>query len=293
MKIEKDKKVHWQSDGEGATHSRGTALQVETTALAAYALLKTRYQTTVAHNALDWIIENKDARGTWHSTQATVYAMRALLAGTGRGGSVDADLNVTVAANGKLAKELKITPETSDVFRLISLRDIVREGRNSVALETSGKGDLAYQIVSTHYMPWDRPKTTAKAPKPLEIAVKYDASQVKKDELLRCEVTIACNRPPNEVLRMTIVDLGIPPGFQVLTEDFEALVEKGVIQRFTLTGRQVILYFDKIRGGKGVKFQYRLRAKYPVRAKTPATQIYQYYEPEVRDEAQPVVLTVI
>ena len=39
-------------------------------------------------------------------------------------------------------------------------------------------------------------------------------------------------------------------------------------------------------------FEYHLRAKYPVKAKTPASRVYLYYEPDVRDETIPVELTV-
>jgi len=92
--------------------------------------------------------------------------------------------------------------------------------------------------------------------------------------------------------QMTIVDLGIPPGFELQTDAFESLKERGVIERYSLEGRQVILYFREIRGNRPIEFEYRLKAKFPVRAKTPVSTAYQYYEPEVRAEAAPVLLTI-
>jgi len=288
-KQEKDKLVWWTSDAQGVTHSRGDVLAIETTALAAYAMTKARYQTDTAHKALAWLVANKDSYGTWHSTQATVAGMRALLAGTGDTGGVEGTVNVTVAANGQLAKELTITPETSDVYRLISLREMVKKGTNTVALETSGKGDLAYQIVATHYIPW------AGEPRPsqqeMSIDVAYDTTTLKANDILTAKVTVRYNRPG--VARMTIVDLGIPPGFEVQTAAFDKLKTAGVIQRYALTGRQVILYFETIPSGQPVVFDYQLRAKFPVKVKTPASVVYQYYEPELRDEAEPVELRVM
>ena len=288
MKVVEDKLVHWTSKGQGATFSRGNVLDIETTALAAYALIKARH-TDKAHQALAWLIEQKDPNGTWHSTQATVHAMRALLAGAGPSGEVEGDVHVTVAANGTLAKELTITPRTSDVFRLISLRHAVRKGTNTVALETAGKGNLAYQIVATHYLPW--PEQRPAAPKELSIDVAYDTTTLKTNDLLTCRVTLRYNRPGSA--NMTIVDLGVPPGFEVLPGAFEKLRTEGVIERYAPTGRQVILYFRSIPGGKDVVFSYQLRAKFPVKAKTPRSTVYQYYEPDVRDEAPPVVLKVL
>jgi hypothetical protein len=55
----------------------------------------------------------------------------------------------------------------------------------------------------------------------------------------------------------------------------------------------VTLYFDSIPGdGIPVTFEYELRAKFPVKAQAPASVAYQYYEPEIRDESEPVLLTV-
>jgi len=292
MKTEDGEMVHWTSRSEGVTCSRGNALDIETTALVAYAMLKSNQHTSVAHKALAWLVEQKDCRGTWHSTQATVHAMRALLAGTGPGGGVEEDVHVTITANGEVAKELTITPDTSDVFRLIDLRPFVRSGRNKVALETSGKGNLAYQMVGTHYLPWEQSiRTEGTVPDALSIDVQYDATQVSKNDLLTCNVSVRYNRPGTA--QMTIVDLGIPPGFQVQTDGLQAFKGQGAIERYSLAGRQIILYIREIQSGKPLQFSYKLRAKFPVKAKTPVSRAYQYYEPEVKAEAKPVVLTVL
>ena len=290
MKQQKDKLVWWTSAGEGATFSRGNVLEVETTALAAYAFIKANYRTQTAHKALAWLIERKDPSGTWHSTQPTVHAMRALLSGSGASGGVEEKMEVTVAANGELARELTVTPENSDVFQLISLRGMVRAGKNTIALETAGKGSLAYQIVATHYLPWPRGEAPAAA-KEMTIDVDYDTTSLKAEDILTCRVTVQYNQPGTA--NMTIVDLGIPPGFDIIPDAFQALKDKGVIGRYSMTGRQAILYFEQIEGGAPVRFTYQLKAKFPVKVKTPPSTVYQYYEPDVRDEAAPVELEVI
>jgi uncharacterized protein YfaS (alpha-2-macroglobulin family) len=280
--------IHWQSASEGVTYGGGEALAVETTAVVAQAMLTAGAHTQTAHKALAWLVEHKDPRGTWFSTQATVQAMRALLAGTGAGGGVEGTVNVTVTANGEVASELAITPETADVFRLVDLKPFLREGANTVALEASGRGSLAYQVVATHYLPWEGPVEPEE--KALDIEVTYDRTRLSTDDLLGCEVHVRYNRPGAAM--MTIVDLGIPPGFEVVTEGLDRLKSDGVIQRYSLTGRQAILYFDRIEGCTPVVFRYELRAKLPVKAQAPGAKVYQYYEPEVRDETRPVEIEV-
>ena len=177
----------------------------------------------------------------------------------GGGGGVEKELSITLIANGEPAKQIDITPETSDVFQLISLRHLVKEGENTITLEPSGKGNLAYQIVAVHYLPWQEEK-----PGPAE----------------------------QGTAEMTIVDLGIPPGFDVLPEYFQELKDEGMIERYSITGRQVILYFREISSKEPIVFTYELKAKFPVKAKTPKSTAYQYYEPEIRAEAQPVEIKV-
>lgn len=97
---------------------------------------------------------------------------------------------------------------------------------------------------------------------------------------------------------MVMLDLGIPPGFELLSEDLETYREKsagkksGRLEKFSLTATQAILYFDSIAPGGGFALKYRLRAKYPIRARTVASRVYQYYAPEVSSLARPVQIEV-
>jgi len=97
---------------------------------------------------------------------------------------------------------------------------------------------------------------------------------------------------------MVMVDLGIPPGFDLLSEDLQAYREKsagqknGRLEKFSLTATQAILYFDSFAPGDTVTLKFRLRAKYPIRARTFRSRVYEYYDPEVSSVARPVQLEV-
>lgn len=281
--------LHWTSKAQGVTYSLGDSLDVETTGLAALALLRSGSHVETAHAALTWLIAHRDPSGTWGSTQATLAAMRALLAST-EGGGVEGEVRVSPVANGQPLPEIHVTPETSDVFRLVSLRPQVRPGKNTVSLTTQGKGELAFQLVAVHYLPWSQAQRTGSAPEPMSIAVRYDSTTVKRDQLLGVHVTVRWNG--HGAAEMTLVDLGIPPGFELVGEDLDELVGRGAIQRWSRTGRQLIVYLTRVAGDKPVELSYRLRARYPVRAKTPASRAYPYYQPEAVGKAAPVELTV-
>ncbi|HXG08529.1 MAG TPA: hypothetical protein VNK04_01955 [Gemmataceae bacterium] len=92
---------------------------------------------------------------------------------------------------------------------------------------------------------------------------------------------------------MVIADLGIPPGFTADPGEFAEMVAAKQIERFTATARQVTLYIGDIKPGDTKTFEYTLRPKYPIKAKTPAAVAYEYYTPANRATAKPVELTVV
>ena len=92
---------------------------------------------------------------------------------------------------------------------------------------------------------------------------------------------------------MAIVDLGIPPGFDVGPTAFEVMQRNGQIAKFEATGNQVILYLRELSNMAPLKFDLSLRAKYPLRVQTPPSAVYEYYQPENRAEAKSVVLQAI
>ena len=108
--------------------------------------------------------------------------------------------------------------------------------------------------------------------------------------MVTARVKVTNNRPG--AAQMIIVDLGIPPGFEVQTADLEKLVEDKTIQKYEMTGRQIIVYFERIAGSGVIEFQYGLRAKFPLRAQTPSSRVYEYYNPENEGTASPQAILV-
>ena len=124
----------------------------------------------------------------------------------------------------------------------------------------------------------------------LEVAVDYDRTQVDTADLLKAKAALKYHgkTPTYQV----IVDLPIPPGFTVDGGDFAELVAAKKVKRFSITARQVTLYIGDVKLGSEHTFEYRLKPKYPIKAKTPAAIAYEYYTPANRAESRPVALVV-
>src|SRR5262249_18849077 len=134
------------------------------------------------------------------------------------------------------------------------------------------------------------------ATEPLSITMAYDRTQMAQDDIANATATVTNNL--RKSANMVMVDLGIPPGFDLLSEDLQAYREKsaglksGRLEKFSLTATQAILYFDSIGAGDTITLPFRLRAKYPIRAKTFASRVYEYYAPEISSVARPTQLEV-
>ena len=309
-RTEKDEQAWWNADETGV-YSTGASASVETTGLAVQALLKWGQASGTARKAMNYVASKKDASGTWGTTQATIMALRALLLATEKG-AADVRGTLQILLNGKPLEQLTLTAENNDllhqfVFKGVDLKSIASKNFDSqsadsktgasdnpdiVEIRFDGKGGLAYQIVGSYFLPWDE-KPASEA---LSIEVGYDRARLAQDDIATAVATIRNNLPKSA--NMVMVDLGIPPGFDLLSEDLQTYIEKSAgqksahLEKFSLTATQAILYFDSIAPSDTVTLHFRLRAKYPIRAHTFQSRVYEYYDPDVSSVARPVQLEV-
>ncbi len=238
--------------------------------------------------AITYLVKNKDAYGTWQSTQATIQALRAMLMAE-HGATAKSDATIDVIFNDENIRKLTVDENNSDVLQLIDLKDHTRKGDNNITLKFQGKGALLYQIVGRYYMPY--PKKVLPGPQePMTINVEYDRTELAKDDIINVTATVTNNR--RATAKMVIVDLGLPPGFTLIPDNLNRLVEDKVIEKYSTTGRQIIIYLREAAQEKPIAIKYQLLAKYPLKAKTPKSVTYEYYNPDVRAEAKPIQLTV-
>ncbi len=235
-RTEKDDKVWWAAEETGV-FGGGESAAVETTGLAVQALLKSGQDSATAAKALNFIASKKDATGAWRTTQATIMALRALLLSTEKG-AADVQGTVEISLDGKPVRKLTLTPENNDLLHQFAFNGTA----GNVSLKFEGKGGLAYQIVGRYFTPWnDKP-----AAEPLSIDVTYDRTRLAQDDLATATASIHNNLPKSA--NMVMIDLGIPPGFDLLSEDLQAYQEKkGHLQKFNLTATQAILIWTRWR----------------------------------------------
>jgi hypothetical protein len=273
---EDDTLVSWDSgDTQTNFYGYGNDAAVTTTAMVVHAMLLTGGYPDLVSKGLNFIVASKDAQGNFGSTQATVWALKALVLAATKG-TDSAVGTLTVGVDGEPVQTIELTEDRSDVMTTVDLAAFATTGDHDVEISFSGEGKASYNLVSNYNVPW------AEAPSeptgPLSVAVAYDRTQLVVDETVTASVTVQNNTDNTQ--NMALVTLGLPPGFEVQREDFDQYLGAGTLSRFEVTGKQLILYVSELAPNATLRFDYRLKATLPVKASDGGGSVYPYYQPD-------------
>ena len=230
-RTEKEDQVFWSAESTGV-YSTGASAAIETTGLATQALLKWGQASETARKALNFISQKKQASGAWGTTQATIMALRALLLST-QLGAADVHGSLQVMLDGREVKTLNLTASNNDLLHQFVFKGIDAHRPASVRLHFEGTGSLAYQVVGRSFIPWEEKP----AAEPLSINIAYDRTRLPQNDIATETVTIRNNL--GKTANMVMVDLGIPPGFDLLSEDLQSFQEKASGPRQSWTAGEV------------------------------------------------------
>jgi 5-hydroxyisourate hydrolase-like protein (transthyretin family) len=262
----------------------------ETTAIAALANLEANNRSIDISEILQYLLKGKNAYGIWGSTQATVLTLKVLKEVSLKAlDDISGDVNIWM--NNEHVNNIRFTGEdnksTQEVDLKKDLERFMSVGNPSVLLKYDGNGDLFCQILLSYYVKWDEP-SASKTRSPINLSLNYNTRRLKKGEVVTVDATASYK--DKGVVRVAIIDIGIPPGFEVDPADFNLLRAKGVIERFEIEKGRIILYLNDLdqRG-----FRFGLKALSEGRVKMPVATIYDYYNPEMIHVAQPVEFTVM
>jgi len=220
-----------------------------------------------AYKMIKFLINSKSDNGLWYSTQPTIMALKAIFYFELYSASYNQPKNAIININDK-SINISFTKDEL-AYKIIDLTTYLRDGKNY--LKTNGDS-LYYDLVYYQYLPFDKVSNNLKE---LDIIVNYDRTNIKENDIIVVNVSI--KKLIKGALEMVVLDLGIPPGFSVITDKLDQLKQKGVIKNYELTYNQIIIYFDKI--DSDINFSYEIRANYPLKVRIPSSKIYEYYKP--------------
>jgi uncharacterized protein YfaS (alpha-2-macroglobulin family) len=285
-----ERKLVWWQRGSGdrtVFHGAGRSGDIETTALAVLGLLKANAYPALADGALRWLVQQKDPHGTWHSTQATILALKALLAGTNKPLSTDTPTSVEVSTNGSIIRELRVDSDQMDVVQQLDLTNAVGIGLQSLLVRDLNQSGATVQFTVRYHIEGEEAKSDT-AP-PLDISLTYDSTRISVNDYVSAQATVTNNTA--ETIPMVMVDLPIPGGFAIERDELEELKGSGQIAKYEITARQAIIYLRELSPRAKLRLGYRLKATMPVTVTAAPATVYEYYNPQQRDRTQTVQIT--
>jgi hypothetical protein len=291
--LDADGKVWWGINPDGGRtifYGAGMGGNVEATAMATLALVQGKRHPETVKQSLAWLVKTKGPGGLWYSTQATVLALKALLAGANVTAK-DAPREIEVTL-GDFKKTLAIPADQADVVKQEPLTQHLKPGLNRLKMRELTETGASYQVIFRYHVPEaGQPAPDAGSPGALGINLTYDRTTVNVGETVKATVRVS-NRMKQDAA-MVMIDLPVPPGFVPAAEDFAALVGKpNGIARFQASSRQVLVYLRGLPTDKPLEITYHLRATSPAKVSARGARVYEYYAPERQAVTPALAMTV-
>ena len=269
------------------TRSGGDALLIETTALAAMAMI----EAGLAHEApvrqaIDWLNGNRSGAGGFSSTQATILSLRAMTAYADATRATQVSGVVSVYVNGKKAGEIAFDKGRKDPLVFDDVAAQLRPGKNDVELRLDSKNPLPYSVGISYRS--QQPASSAETQ--VRVDTRLGKDRVPVGEGVRMKVRV--ENTAADGIPMTLARVGIPGGLGFQTWQLDELKDKGLIDFFETREREVVLYFRSM-GPKAVKeIDLDLLARVPGTYVAPASRAYLYYTDEHKHWVPPVQVAV-
>jgi uncharacterized protein YfaS (alpha-2-macroglobulin family) len=269
-----DKKGVWQNAKHSVTLSTGFNLEVETTALALLALLKTDQHRDAIDAAARWLLENRGGYGEWGTTQATVLALKSLVAYTQSTRRTQSSGTLTLTINGQQIEHISYDAGHQGYIDFKNFSQHLRPGPNEITLTNDSAEPLPYSlnVDFRSTLPANSPDAT------VELKTSLERNTVKMGESVRLNAVIRNKKDQSQP--MTLVRVGLPGGLTFQTWQLKELRDRGQIAFYETRPREVILYFRDLQANEEKIIPIDLVAAVPGRYQGPASSAYLYYTDE-------------
>lgn len=122
------------------------------------------------------------------------------------------------------------------------------------------------------------------------LSVSFDKTEAAPTEEITCRVS--AERMGHKGYGMLLAEVGLPPGADVDRRSLERTMRElgwSISHYDVLPDRLVIYLWPQ---GGGTKFDFKFRQRFGLRAKSAASTLYDYYNPEARAIVQPTAFVV-
>ncbi len=279
------------------TRSRGRDLVVETTGLAALALMAAKDAASAGAlaNAIAFLVKAREPHGAFGGTQATVLALKAIVAHNRAHRRPPEAGEIVVRVDGQEVARLPF--DNADLRPIVlefeNVRTLFPTGKHEIALETTAKQTYPVAVSWSAYS--TKPASAAAAP--LALTASLSDASTTEGKTVRLSVRVE-NREDRDT-GMAVAVVGLPAGL-VFPTDFGQLKalaakpEKGepALSHWEVRGRELALYWRGLGPKQSVDLSLDLIAEFPGEYRGPASRAYLYYGAESKAWIDPLAIRI-
>jgi len=284
-----DDAAAWYGEIETFIGVVGDAADVERTALAVHALLRTQRHSRLAASGLAWLAEQRNGFGLWGARPTDRTALRAFLSAAQSAQSPFVTSTASVSVVESDVQSLAVRSREVGTAPHLAFDELVK-GYNEVVLSAEGVGAVPYRVVGTYVLPWNQVEPSTPEEEEVSIEVGYDRTALAVGETLTATVDVMLNRPG--AVRLAVLELGLPPGLEPIVHEWTEWVENGIVSGYRREGERMIVHLAGLSAEEPVRLNYRLRARFPLSVRTLPTRAYDAANPGRAVVREPVQIEV-
>jgi len=260
------------------TRSGGKSLQIETTAIAVLAMLKSdKPDVGALTKAVEFLVANRNSYGGFGSTQGTVLALKALTEYAAASKKTEEAGTLQCFVDGKLVASKHYEAGAKGTIEFKGLEKYLKEGKHKIKVQYKGtKTALPYTMAINYNT--TLPKSSEQCN--VDVAASLNTKSCKVGETVR--LTTEVKNKHDKGMPMTMAVVGIPSGLSAQPWQLKELQEKGKIGFYEITDNYVIFYFRDMAPNAEHTINLDLKAEVPGQFEAPASSGYLYYTNEYK-----------
>lgn len=262
----------------------GNNQNIQTSALTSLVLTKENSNGKTNSALINYIIKSKDTKGTWHNTQATILALKAI--NEYNENSDVTNQKITVSLNGE-NKEIEIGDNNLDLYEL-EFSNVDTENKISLSMKN---GKIYYEIVKEYYQTYEEIEKQTLTDSKGKILVEQTINQdVNVNDIVTQNISLT--NLSNDYISNTIVRINIPQGCSVVEESLVRLEYENKIEKYEYNYNTIDVYIRNYEDSEKIDLTINYRAEYPEQITGAAIRAYDYYNPEMEGIGMPLKINV-
>lgn len=271
----------WTGTSHSVTYSSGEGFRVETTSLAALALMKEGKHAAPLAKAMQYIAGAKNEYG-YGSTQSTVLALKALTTFARQGAEQDADSRMIVQIDGKRVIEQPFSTRDARRLEIKGLeRYVTGENARVEVFFEGGKAVLPFDLEVQYASRMPRNASNC----PLAFSTTLENNHVTVGQTVRLSALLRNDGTSLAASPMVVV--GIPAGLSLQPWQLKKLMDEKKCDFYEIWDGFAVFHFERLGPGEQRRLDLDLRADLAGSFEAPASQAFLYYQNEQRVWSKP------